>query len=85
MPQISLFYGIIILMNFADHAPAHFHLWFNNDVNEVVDLRSSLNGVVFEPLKDLDYFKRFAVRYNTVEWDNGADFAPEYLLALPEA
>ena len=61
------------------------HLWFNNDVNKVVDLRSSLNVVVFEPLKDLDYFKRFAVRYNTVEWDNGADFAPEYLLALPEA
>ena len=61
------------------------HLWFNNDVNKVVDLRSSLNGVVFEPLKDLDYFKRFAVRSNTVEWDNGADFAPEYLLALPEA
>ncbi len=60
-------------------------LWFNNDVNKVVDLKSSLKGVVFEPLKDLDYFKRFTVRYNTVEWDNGADFAPEYLLALPEA
>ncbi len=23
------FYGIIILMNFADHAPAHFHAWYN--------------------------------------------------------
>lgn len=29
MPQISTFYGIIILMNFADHAPAHFHAWYN--------------------------------------------------------
>ena len=45
---------------------------------KVVDLRSSLKGIVFEPLKDLDYFKRFSVKYNTVEWENGADFAPEY-------
>jgi hypothetical protein len=29
MPQISFFYGIIILMNFSDHSPAHFHAWYN--------------------------------------------------------
>ncbi len=28
MPQISFFYGIIILMNYVDHAPAHFHAWY---------------------------------------------------------
>ena len=60
-------------------------LWFNNNVTKVVDLKSSLKGIVFEPLKDLDFFKRFAVKYNTVEWENGADFAPEFLLSLPEA
>ena len=58
-------------------------LWFNNSVTKVVDLKSSLKGIVFEPLKDLNFFKRFSVKYNTVEWENGADFAPEYLLALP--
>ena len=58
-------------------------LWFNNNVNNVVDLKSSLKGILFEPLKDLDFFKKFSVKYNTVEWENGADFAPEYLLALP--
>ena len=58
-------------------------LWFNNNVTKVVDLESSLKGLVFEPLKDLDYFKKFSVKYNTVEWENGADFAPEYLLSLP--
>ena len=58
-------------------------LWFNNNVIKVVDLKSSLKGIVFEPLKDLDFFKKFSVKYNTVEWENGADFAPEYLLALP--
>ena len=59
-------------------------LWFNNNVNKVVDLKSSLKGIVFEPLKDLNFFKRFSVKYNTVEWENGADFAPEYLLTLPD-
>lgn len=58
-------------------------LWFNNNVTKVVDLKSSLKGLAFEPLKDLDYFKKFSVKYNTVEWENGADFAPEYLLSLP--
>lgn len=60
-------------------------LWFNNQVMKVVDLGSSLKGTVFEPLKDKDYFKRFTVKFNTIEWENGADFAPEYLISLPEA
>ncbi|MBO5181477.1 MAG: DUF2442 domain-containing protein [Paraprevotella sp.] len=59
-------------------------LWFNNRVMKVVDLRSLLNGKVFEPLRKLENFRKFSVKYNTVEWENGADFAPEYLLALPE-
>ena len=59
-------------------------LWFNNEVTKVVDLRPSLKGRVFEPLKDIDYFKRFKVKYNTIEWDNCADFAPEYLISLPD-
>lgn len=29
MPQISTFYGIIILMNYADYTPPHFHAWYN--------------------------------------------------------
>ena len=28
MPQISTFYGLIILMNFKDQAPPHFHVWY---------------------------------------------------------
>lgn len=26
MPEISRFFGIVITMNYADHAPAHFHV-----------------------------------------------------------
>lgn len=60
-------------------------LWFNNHKTKVVDLYSSLNGVVFEPLKNIDFFRRFSIKYNTIEWENGADFAPEYLYELPDA
>ncbi|WP_253952452.1 DUF2442 domain-containing protein [Xylanibacter muris] len=44
----------------------------------------SLKGRVFELQKDLELFRQFTVMYNTIEWKNGADFAPEYLLSLPE-
>lgn len=54
-------------------------LWFNNQVVKVVDMANSLNVEVFRPLKDLEYFKRFTIKFNTIEWENGADLAPEYL------
>ena len=28
MPEISTFYWLIIFMNFKDHAPPHFHVWY---------------------------------------------------------
>jgi len=57
-------------------------LTFNNGETKTVDLRSELNGTVYEPLRQLDYFKNFQVKYNTIEWANGADYAPEYLYEI---
>ncbi len=57
-------------------------LWFNNGETKVVDLQSSLNGPIFQPLKDINVFKKFSIKFNTIEWENGADFAPEYLYSL---
>ena len=54
-------------------------LWFNNGQVRVADLEQSLVGEVFQPLRDKSYFQRFSIPFNTVEWENGADFAPEYL------
>lgn len=57
-------------------------LFFNNGEVRIADLRSSLKGEVFEPLHDIEMFKRFAINFNTVVWENEADFAPEYLYEI---
>jgi len=57
-------------------------LEFNEGTIMLVDLEHDLNGKVFEPLKNKEYFKDFTLKYNTIEWENGADFAPEYLFNI---
>ena len=60
-------------------------LLFNNGEQRIVDLSNSLKGPVFTPLRDLTYFKNFSIKFNTIEWENGADFAPEYLYEIGKA
>jgi hypothetical protein len=60
---------------------------FNDGTSGPVDFSEWLTGAVFQPLKDLDYFRRFFLDGGTVSWPNGADIAPEALYkaaALPK-
>jgi hypothetical protein len=61
-------------------------LEFNDGKVKEVDLTDELYGEVFEPLKDLEFFRRVAVNpdTNTIQWPNGADFAPEFLHEIGE-
>lgn len=62
-------------------------LEFSDGIVGVVDLSGRLTGPIFEPLNDVSCFRQFALEGHTVCWQNGADFAPEYLrrLAADEA
>ena len=44
MPEISLFYGIKITMNWNDHVPPHFHAEYNGDM-VLIDI---INGSVIQ-------------------------------------
>ncbi len=63
-----------------------YRVWVELDdsVAGTADLGGALWGPVFEPLKDVEQFKRFTVSdvLHTLVWDNGADLAPEYLREL---
>lgn len=60
-------------------------LYFNTGEVRIADLESSLVGEVFVPLRNLDMFKRFKVKFATVTWENEADLAPEYLYDISVA
>ncbi len=60
-----------------------FVLWlkFGDGAEGELDLRGELEGVMFEPLKNHEFFKQFRIDpdLHTLVWPNGADFAPEFL------
>lgn len=70
----------------AEHVSGHrIHLWFTDGSDGQVNLAGLLDGPVFRPLQDVEYFARFQVSGHTLTWPNGADFAPEYLHGLLHA
>lgn len=64
--------------------PHALRLAFNDGTRKTVDVAPLLDGPIFEPLRDPDYFARASLDpvCGTVAWPNGADFAPEALRAL---
>jgi hypothetical protein len=59
-------------------------LKFNNGAEGVVNLEKELYGEIFEPLIDKALFKKVFLTKRTIEWPNGADFAPEFLFKVAE-
>jgi len=60
------------------------HVTFNNNSDKTIDFEDWLQGPIFEPLKDIEYFKRFFLDGWTISWPNGADIAPETLFEYEE-
>ncbi|HYG95832.1 MAG TPA: DUF2442 domain-containing protein [Solirubrobacterales bacterium] len=60
------------------------HVGFEDGLTADVDLSYLLDyGGVFEPLRNLEYFRRLRAdaEAGTIVWPNGADIAPETLYA----
>jgi hypothetical protein len=57
------------------------HLRFSDGNEGDIDLREELYGEMFKPLQNQDTFKGFLIHpeFHTLCWENGADFAPEFL------
>ena len=69
----------------ARHLEGHrLEVTFADGTTKSIDFSRWLNGPVFEPLKDVAYFRRFFLEGGTVTWPNGAGIAPETLYAARE-
>lgn len=65
------------------HYVSNFTIWlkFDDGAAGDVDLSDELNGPIFEPLRNMQMFRRFQLHpeLRTLVWPNGADLAPEFL------
>ena len=61
--------------------PYVLRVTFSDGVTKDVHLETELWGEMFEPLRDVELFRRARIGEEscTVEWPNGADLAPEFL------
>lgn len=57
------------------------YLRFSDGSEGEINFENELTGEIFEPLKDIVFFRKFTVNHeiHTLVWPNGADFAPEFL------
>ncbi len=57
-----------------------YNIVFDDGSSADVDFEPYLGrGPIFEPLKDVEYFKRASIEGGTISWPNGADVSPESL------
>jgi hypothetical protein len=61
-------------------------LTFEDGSVRLVDLAPHLDGEIFAPLKNIEYFKTVQVSrdIDTIMWKNGADLSPDFLYEIAE-
>ncbi|MBP8848958.1 MAG: DUF2442 domain-containing protein, partial [Breznakibacter sp.] len=57
----------------------HLILTFENGDKRLFDMNPYLNIGIFQELKDKAEFKKVKVSFDSIEWENEADFDPEVL------
>jgi hypothetical protein len=87
MPTISMFFGIIIRMYYMkielkDVKPFSEYtllLVFSNGETRKPDMKPYLDLEIFKELKDVRLFNTVKKSFDTIQWDNEADFDPDIL------
>lgn len=61
-------------------------IFFDNGEMKIVNLENHIDGEIFEPLKDVRFFRNLKIDRDTdtICWNNGADFSPEFLYEIGE-
>ncbi len=54
-------------------------LTFNNGEKRLFDMKPYLENGIFQELKDVSKFNKVRLNFDSVEWENEADFDPEIL------
>ena len=74
-------------MNWAvkEVKPTHNYclsLTFKNGERREFDMKPYLDTGIFRELKDVSKFNTVRISFDTIEWENNADFDPEILYQL---
>lgn len=77
---------MIISVTKAEYIKDYFiMLYFDNGKKGMVDLKATIfndKRKIFEPLRNVEYFKKFTLGSWTLNWGNELDLSPEYLYEL---
>lgn len=57
----------------------YYIVFYDGTKGEVDFSEYFARGPVFEPLQDIEFFKKATIEGGTIAWSNGADVAPETL------
>jgi len=81
MPKISEFYGIIISMNYNDHAPAHFHVRYAGckatvSIQGGQILDGNLPPRAFRLVHEWWELRRSELEENWARYENGLSLLP---------
>ena len=71
-----MYYAVVDVVALEDFI---VRLTFRNGVRKQFDMKPYLNKGIFKELQDPDKFRSVRVCFDTIEWENEADFDPEVL------